>query len=54
LNAEVKRKMRAGRDNREVEMWVRIGKRDNHMLDNLMALVGLAMVKRLISVRPGD
>ena len=50
LNAEVKRRMVAGRDNREVEMWVRIGKRDNHMLDNLMALVGLAMVKRLVEV----
>lgn len=51
LNAEVKRKMRSGRDNREVEMWVRIGKRDNHLLDNLMAIVGLAMVKRLIAAR---
>jgi hypothetical protein len=51
LDAEVKRKMTAGRDNREVEMWVRIGKRDNHMLDNLMALFGLGMVKKLIGVK---
>ena len=49
LNAEVKRRVVAGRDRREVEMWVRIGKRDNHMLDNVMALVGFGMVRRLIS-----
>ena len=49
LNAEVKRRMVAGRDRREVEMWVRIGKRDNHMLDNVMAIVGFGMVRRLIA-----
>lgn len=48
LNAEVKRKVISGRENKETELWVRIGKRDNHMLDNVMALVGLMMVKRLI------
>ena len=48
LNAEVKRKVVAGRERREQEMWVRIGKRDNHMLDNVMALVGMGMVKGLI------
>ena len=53
LNAEVKRRLLSGRENKETEMWVRIGKRDNHMLDNLMALVGLAMVKRLVAV-PGS
>lgn len=51
LNAEVKRKVTAGRDNREQEMWVRIGKRANHMLDNVMAIVGLGMVKGLIRTR---
>jgi hypothetical protein len=49
LNAEVKRRVVAGRDRREVEMWVRVGKRDNHMLDNVMALVGFGMVRRLIT-----
>ena len=48
LNAEVKRKVVAGRERREQEMWVRVGKRDNHMLDNVMALVGMGMVKGLI------
>lgn len=54
LNAEVKRKVVAGRDKREIEMWVRMGKRDNHMLDNVMALVGLMMVKRLIQTTLGE
>ena len=50
LNAEVKRKVIAGRDKRETEMWIRIGKKDNHMLDNVMALVGLMLVKQIIKL----
>lgn len=48
LNAEVKRRVVAGKERREQEMWVRIGKRDNHMLDNVMAIVGFGMIRRLI------
>lgn len=51
LNAEVKRRMTVGRENREQDIWVRIGHRDNHMLDNLMAIVGFSMVKRLIRIK---
>lgn len=54
MNAEVKRKVVAGKDRREVEMWVRIGKRANHMLDNVMALVGFGMVRGLISADAKD
>ena len=48
LNAEVKRTVISGRENKAVEMWVRMGKRDNHMLDNTMALVGLMMIRKLV------
>lgn len=54
LNAEVKRRVTAGRENREQDLWVRIGKRDNHMLDNLMALVGLAMIKRFLKPKESE
>jgi hypothetical protein len=50
LNAEVKRRIVSGRENRETEMWVRIGKRANHMLDNTMALVGYMMVMGLVKL----
>jgi len=50
LNAEVKRKVVAGRDKKEVEMWIRINKRPNHMLDNTMALVGIMVIRQILKV----
>jgi hypothetical protein len=54
LNAERKQKVLAGREKRETEMWVRIGKRPNHMLDNTMGHVGLMMVLRLLKPKDAE
>lgn len=51
LNAEVKRMVAFGIEKKMKEIWVRIGKRDNHLLDCGMAAVGLASVKGWIPIR---
>lgn len=50
LEAEVKRSVQSGRDNKEVKLWVRLGKRDNHLLDCEMAQVGMAMVRGYVQL----
>ena len=54
LNAEVKRKIAVGITRKEKEIWIRMGKKANHLLDCMMASVGFAMVKGWISARLGD
>lgn len=54
LNAERKVRRVFGKEKREQEFWERKGKRDNHMLDNVVALVGLGMIRRLIRVPETD
>jgi hypothetical protein len=50
VNAEVKRVVAFGQEKKQKEIWVRIGKRDNHMLDCSMAAVGFAAVKGWIKL----
>jgi hypothetical protein len=45
LDAEVRRSIEFGREKRMKEVWVRIGRKDNHMLDCAMAAVGYGSVK---------
>lgn len=54
LNSEVRRMMVVGRERRERPMWVRVGKRHNHLLDCLMAATGFAMIKGFVKVDLGD
>lgn len=51
LDAEVKRRIVVGRENQERDIWMRVGKRANHMLDNVVAIIGYAMIKRFIKPR---
>jgi len=52
LDAEVKRTVPFGTERKMKEVWVRIAKRDNHLLDVLMAAVGFGMVKGFIRINP--
>ena len=51
MNAERKVTVIAGRDNRQTQIWQRIGKRDNHLLDTEMALTGFMMMRGHIQVQ---
>ena len=51
LDAEVKRSIEFGREKRMKDVWVRIGRKDNHMLDCSMAAVGYGAVKGWIRVK---
>lgn len=48
MDSERKVAIQSGRENKIVNVWQRIGKRDNHLLDAEMAQTGLAMIKGLI------
>ena len=54
LNAEVKRRTVVGRERREQDIWVRIGHRDNHLLDCTMAAVAFGMMKRYVRINELD
>ena len=45
LDAEQKRVVEFGKEKKQKEIWVRLGKKANHMLDCTMAAVGFFMVK---------
>lgn len=51
MNAERKVTVIGGRDNRQIQLWQRIGKRDNHLLDTEMALTGFMMMRGHVQVR---
>lgn len=50
LNAEVRRRVPVGIKKTIKEIWIRIAKRPNHLLDVMMGMVGFAMVKGWISL----
>ncbi len=45
MNAERKVTVTTGRDNRQVQLWQRIGKKDNHLLDTEMACTAFMMMR---------
>jgi hypothetical protein len=45
MNAERKVSVVMGKENRQVELWQRIGKKDNHLLDCEMAATGFMMMR---------
>jgi phage terminase large subunit GpA-like protein len=51
MNAERKVSIVAGRDNRQVQIWQRIGKKDNHLLDTEMAATGFMMMRGHVKAR---
>ena len=51
MNAERKVTVTTGRDNRQVQLWQRIGKKDNHLLDTEMACTAFMMMRGHIKAR---
>jgi hypothetical protein len=51
MNGERKVSIVAGRDNQQRQIWQRIGKKDQHLLDCEMAATGFMMMRGHIKVK---